>query len=80
VAERAIADVRRYVSAGVPVGKHLADQLLVPLALARGGSFRTMALTRHTTTNIDIIERFLDLRIRQERRAKDDVVVEVGVA
>jgi RNA 3'-terminal phosphate cyclase (ATP) len=78
VAEQVVAGVRRYLSAGVPVGKHLADQLLIPLALARGGSFRTIALTRHSTTNIDILHRFLDVRIRQERFARDDVLVQVG--
>lgn len=78
VAERTIDDVRRYLSANVPVGRYLADQLLIPLALAGGGSFRTLALTRHASTNIDILQRFLDVRVHQERSAKDDVVVEMG--
>jgi len=38
--------------------KHLADQLLVYLALS-GGRIRTSEITRHTTTNIQVIERFL---------------------
>src|SRR5262249_6767771 len=37
VAEQAADAARRYIAAGVPVGRQLADQLLVPLALARGG-------------------------------------------
>src|SRR5262249_59873855 len=44
VAEHAAKEARRYLAAGVPVGVHLADQLLVPLALAGGGSFRTIGL------------------------------------
>jgi RNA 3'-terminal phosphate cyclase (ATP) len=77
VAERAADAARRYLAAGVPVGRQLADQLLVPLALARGGAFRTLALTRHTTTNIEVIQHFTDVRIVQHHAARDDVRIEV---
>ena len=63
VAERAAHEARRYESAGVPVGPYLADQLLLPLALAGGGAFRTMPLSLHATTNFEIIRRFLDVSI-----------------
>lgn len=63
VAERLVDETRRYLSAGVPVGPHLADQLLVPMALAGGGSFRTLPLTRHSTTNIEIVRLFLGTRV-----------------
>jgi RNA 3'-terminal phosphate cyclase (ATP) len=69
VAENAVKEARDYLSAGVPVGAHLADQLLIPLALAGGGSFRTMGLTPHATTNIDVIRRFLDVGIEVERES-----------
>jgi RNA 3'-terminal phosphate cyclase (ATP) len=59
VAEQAAQEARRYLSADVPVGPHLADQLLLPLALAGGGRFRTVPLTRHATTNIEVIRQFL---------------------
>jgi RNA 3'-terminal phosphate cyclase (ATP) len=51
-----------YEQSGVPVGEHLADQLLLPLALAGGGSFVTAEPTLHTLTNIDTIGRFLPVR------------------
>ena len=41
------------------LGPHLADQLVVPMAQAGGGSFVTMRPTAHTTTNISVIEKFL---------------------
>jgi len=46
---------------GAPVGRHLADQLLLPLALAGGGSFRTLEPTQHTRTNAGVISRFLEV-------------------
>jgi RNA 3'-terminal phosphate cyclase (ATP) len=74
---RGVADeVTRYVNAGVPVGEHLADQLLLPLVIAGGGSFTTQPPSLHTTTNALVIERFVDLRVRietAERRCRIDV-------
>ena len=64
VAEGVVESVQRYLSADVPVGVHLADQLLLPLALAGGGSFVTCAPSAHTLSNIDVIERFLPVAIR----------------
>ncbi len=63
VAEAAVREAQRYLAAGVPVGPHLADQLLVPMALAGGGSFRTIAPTRHLLTNAEVIRRFLPVEI-----------------
>ncbi len=64
VAQRLATDVRRYLLSDAPVGIHLADQLLVPLALAGGGVFRTLPLTPHSETNIDIVQRFLPVEVR----------------
>lgn len=77
VAERACAEVDRYLAANVPVGEHLADQLLLPMAVAGGGQFRTMApLSLHATTNIDTIGHFLDVPIRvDENNGIADVTV-----
>jgi RNA 3'-terminal phosphate cyclase (ATP) len=63
VAERAAKDAREYLAARAAVGEYLADQLLVPLALARGGSFTALRLSRHATTNIEVIRRFIDVNI-----------------
>jgi RNA 3'-terminal phosphate cyclase (ATP) len=67
VAQQATEAAKCWLEAGVPVDEHLADQLLLPLALAGGGSFRTVAPSSHATTNAMIIERFLPLAIRFER-------------
>jgi len=49
---------------GAPVDPHLADQLLVLLALADGKSvFRTSQITQHLFTNADVIRAFIDAEI-----------------
>lgn len=58
VAGRAVEEVRSFLSQRVPVGEHLADQLLLPLALAGGGSYLTGPLSLHTLTNMEVIRRF----------------------
>jgi RNA 3'-terminal phosphate cyclase (ATP) len=53
------AEAAEYLAAGVPVGRHLADQLLLPMALGAGGSFRTLAPSSHTRTHADLLRAFL---------------------
>jgi len=77
VAERACNEMDVYVASNVPVGEHLADQLLLPMAVAGGGRFRTRGpLSLHATTNIETIGAFLDVPIRVH---DSDGVVEVSV-
>lgn len=77
VADLAIQQARRYLSAGVPVGPHLADQLLLPMAIAGGGGLRTVEPTCHTRTNIEVIMRFLEREIRVEELGPDDWRIEI---
>jgi RNA 3'-terminal phosphate cyclase (ATP) len=63
VAERAAKEALAYLKTAAPVGEHLADQLLLPLALGEGGSFITVKPSLHTTTNIEVIQRFLEVEI-----------------
>ena len=67
VAQDAVDQARRYLESDAPVGGHLADQLLLPLALGGGGAFRTFTVTPHATTNIDVIRMFLDVVIETQR-------------
>lgn len=66
VARQAAKRANEYISSGVPVGLYLADQLLIPLALAGEGAFRTGVLTRHTKTNMQVIEAFTGRAFRAE--------------
>ena len=72
VAERACRQALEYLSANVPVGIHLADQLLIPMALAGGGRFRTLKPDPHTWTNIEVIQKFIEIPI-EVKQASDDV-------
>lgn len=63
VAKRCVGQVKSYLAAGVPVGKYLADQLLIPLAMAGAGTFITQPPSRHTMTNIEVVKQFIDLNI-----------------
>lgn len=58
VARNLAEEVRAYIAAGHPVGPHLADQVMVPLAVLAGGRFATGALTPHATTNMAVIRAF----------------------
>ncbi len=59
VAAKVAKEAEALLAAKVPVGEHLADQLLIPMALAGGGTFRTVRPSLHTTTNAQVIEQFL---------------------
>ena len=77
VARGAVDEALRYVEADVPVGEYLADQLLIPLAMAGAGSFRTLPLTPHTQTNIRVLQRFLPVRVDAIEEEGGGVRVEV---
>ena len=77
VAENAVRDARRYLASEAPIGSYLADQILLPLALAGEGSYRTVTPSRHLRTNAAVIETFLPGRIRMEPVAGDSWSVTV---
>lgn len=78
VAGSTLAAFQTWHDRGAPVCEHLADQLLLPLALAGGGSFRTGPLSAHTRTNAHTIQQFLDIRIDTEPQPDGTVVVALG--
>jgi RNA 3'-terminal phosphate cyclase (ATP) len=79
VADRVVTETRQYLAANVAAGQHLADQLLVPMALMRGGTFTTLPLSRHSKTNIDTIAKFISAKIRVCTENNRSCVVEVTV-
>ena len=83
VAMQALREAREYLAAGVPVGKHLADQLMLPLAIGvhlgtGGGVFRTMPLTRHSTTHLEVIRDFLGVEAQVSEEEDKACVIRLG--
>jgi RNA 3'-terminal phosphate cyclase (ATP) len=71
VADEAVDQVLTYLGAApAAVDARSADQLVLPLALARGPSlFSVTEVTSHLLTNIAVIRRFLERDIHCERTA-----------
>lgn len=59
VASEAAEAARSYLVSRAVAGEHLADQLLLPFALAGGGIFSAEKLNLHSRTNMEIIRCFL---------------------
>src|SRR5262249_6268487 len=78
VADELLSDVFAWLDADAPVDPHSADQLVLPLALAEGASeLRVSTLTRHLTTNIDVVRHFLDREITCEGAEDEAGVVRI---
>jgi len=78
IASRVVEETKRYLDAGAPAGEHLADQLLIPLTLARGGSYTTVTPSLHTTTNIEVIKKFLPVEITTTQLSEEVWKIEVA--
>jgi len=77
VAQKASKRMAGYLASKAVAGPYLADQLLLPMALAGGGRFTTVKPSQHARTAADIIRRFLDVEIRFDHRDDGCHVVEV---
>lgn len=77
VATEAVREARNYIVSDAAVGEHLADQLLLPFALAGGGAFTATRLNRHARTNMEVIATFLPVRFNvtpEENRTLVEVI------
>jgi RNA 3'-terminal phosphate cyclase (ATP) len=82
VALQAIQKACEYLDSGVPVCEHLADQIILLLGIGAyrgfgGGVFRTLALSRHATTNLEILQKFLEIDIQVEDKGCDGCLVHI---
>lgn len=59
VAEQAIGPSLRFLETKGAVDEHLADQLLVPMAMGRGGVFTTSEPSSHFETQLETLRTFL---------------------
>ena len=78
VADEAVDDLLAFLAGSGAVDRWMADQLLLPLALAGPGSaLRTAAVSSHLLTNAAVIEHFLPLRISVQGTAGAAGVVRI---
>ncbi|ECM2128945.1 RNA 3'-terminal phosphate cyclase, partial [Salmonella enterica subsp. enterica serovar Agona] len=77
VANQVAHEARRYLASPAAVGEHLADQLILPLALAGEGAFTVARASAHLLTNIAVVERFLPVTFNLEE-AREMVQVMVS--
>ena len=63
VADEACQALADFLKSDAAIEPHLADQLVLPMALAKGESrFTTSQITRHLTTNIWLVQQFLPVQ------------------
>jgi RNA 3'-terminal phosphate cyclase (ATP) len=62
LAKTAAQRMAGFIASDAFAGPYLADQLLLPFAMAGGGSFTTVEPSQHSRTAADIIERFTGQR------------------
>lgn len=73
-------EAQEYLQSSATVSTHLADQLLVPLAISGGGSFTTFSPSSHFVTNAEVIREFLDITIETTPLGPNLFRVDVGRA
>jgi RNA 3'-terminal phosphate cyclase (ATP) len=64
VGEHAAKRMAGYLASTAAVGPYLADQLLLPLALAGRGSFTTVKPSQHARTAAEVISKFVPITFR----------------
>jgi RNA 3'-terminal phosphate cyclase (ATP) len=80
VAQNLLKEVKAYQAHTASVGPHLADQLMIPMALAavqgRKSQYVATELTEHTRTNAQVIEKFLPVAFAMQER-DDGILVTI---
>lgn len=65
VADEVVDQIEKFLATGAAIDEFLADQLLLPLSMAKNVSkFSTAKISNHLITNANVIERFLPVSIQ----------------
>jgi len=81
VADEAVDELDAFLTGDGAVDEHLADQLLLPLALAAGHSeLRTASVTQHLLTNAEVVRAFLPREIRIEGNPGEPGVLSIAAS
>jgi len=65
-----VAQAKDFLASGAGIDRFLADQLLIYMALAKGGCYTTNELSAHLQTNIEIIQKFLPVSFNVEHQGQ----------
>jgi RNA 3'-terminal phosphate cyclase (ATP) len=78
VADLAADEYTAWVQSNAAVGSRLADQLMLPMAIAGAGKLTTERLSNHIRTNAAVIQQFIAVDVRLTQRGdQGSVVVEL---
>jgi RNA 3'-terminal phosphate cyclase (ATP) len=81
VANEAVEALEGFIASEAAIDEYLADQLLLPLALADGPSkLHTSRVTEHLTTNAAVIQHFLPVDISIHGQTGEPGEVEIRPA
>ncbi|MCP5146384.1 MAG: RNA 3'-terminal phosphate cyclase [Gammaproteobacteria bacterium] len=78
LAAKSAARMTGYLASDAFAGPYLADQLILPLSLAGGGSFTTVKPSQHTLTAADITARFTGRPVIVEQLPTGVHLVSIG--
>lgn len=78
VGEQAAKRMAGYLASDAVAGPYLADQLLLPMALAGGGSFTTVKPSSHARTGAEVIAKFLPASVTFEEKQDGHHLVTVS--
>ena len=80
VSKQACKRALEFLHSAAPVEVHLADQLLVPIALAGGGSLTIQRLCSHAETCLKVIEAFTGMKADIGKSEGKGVRISLGAA
>lgn len=78
LAKTSAARMSGYVAGQAFAGPYLADQLILPFVLARGGSFSTVKPSQHLLTAIEIAQRFTGLPVDLTQLPEGEHLLSIG--
>ena len=78
MARQAVSRLKAFKKARVPVDVYLADQLIVPMALAGGGRFLTEKPSPHTLTVMELLPKFLKMKARRTEVRSGAWLIEIS--
>jgi len=67
--------MKGFLESDAAVGPYLADQILLPMAMAGRGNFTTVKPSQHSLTNAEIIAMFMDIKISFDKRDDGPILV-----